>query len=176
MILNAEIAISGEKIILNKISNAQKCNELEFDLNLNEFQVSKLAELSNDTIEIHTSNVGKLYGVLNGLMDLFFEYNGKYYILDWKSNYLGDDLNDYTPDKLNEAMNENNYHLQYLIYTYAAKKFLEFKIKDFDYEKQFGGVIYLFLRGVRKASDNGIFTSKPSLDEINHLDNILSGK
>lgn len=176
VILNTEIAISGEKITLNKISNIQKCNELEFDLNLNEFQVSKLADLSNDTIEIHTSNVGKLYGVLNGLMDLFFEYNGKYYILDWKSNYLGDNLNDYAPDKLNEAMNENNYHLQYLIYTYAAKKFLEYKIQGFDYEKQFGGVIYLFLRGVREGSNTGIFTAKPSLKEMTTLETILSDK
>jgi exodeoxyribonuclease V beta subunit len=177
VILNTEISISGgEKITLNKISNAQKCNELEFDLNLNEFQVSKLADLSNDTIDIHTSNAGKLYGILNGLMDLFFEYNGKYYILDWKSNYLGDDLNDYATDKLDDVMNENNYHLQYLIYTYAAKRFLEFKIQDFDYEKHFGGVIYLFLRGVREGSDTGFFTTIPSLAEINALDAILSGK
>ena len=118
----------------------------------------------------------EVMGIMNGLMDMFFEHNGKYYILDWKSNYLGDDLNDYTPDKLNEAMNENNYHLQYLIYTYAAKKFLEFKIKNFNYEEQFGGVIYFFLRGVREGSDKGIFTAKPSLSEINALDTILSGK
>jgi exodeoxyribonuclease V beta subunit len=176
VILTTEITGLDESIFLDRISNAQKCNELEFDINLNEFQVSQLATLSTDRIEIHTSNAGKLYGVLNGLMDLFFHYNGKYYILDWKSNYLGDDLNDYAPDKLNEAMNENNYHLQYLIYTYAAKKYLEFKITNFDYSKQFGGVIYLFLRGVRPGSNTGIFVTKPTVQQIEALDEIFTGK
>ena len=175
VILTTEITGLEDSIFLDRISNAQKCNELEFDINLNEFQVSQLATLSTDRIEIHTSNAGKLYGVLNGLMDLFFHYNGKYYILDWKSNYLGDDLNDYAPDKLNEAMNENNYHLQYLIYTYAAKKYLEFKITNFDYSKQFGGVIYLFLRGVRPGSNTGVFVTKPTEHQISALDTIFSG-
>ncbi len=63
-----------------------------------------------------------------------------------------------------------------LFIPFALKKYLQVKIPDFNYEQHFGGVIYLFLRGVRQGSNSGIFNAKPSLDEINHLDNILSGK
>ncbi len=93
--------------------------------------------------------------------------------MDWKSNYLGDTLEDYAHDKLNDAMNENNYHLQYLIYTLAAKKYLTTRIKDFEYEKHFGGVMYLFLRGVRKDTSYGVFLKRPTEDSIGKLENIL---
>ena len=74
------------------------------------------------------------------------------------------------------AMNESNYHLQYLIYTLAAKKYLEGRLPSFDYETQFGGVIYLFVRGIRYGTDAGIFTCKPSLSKIAKLEDTLTYK
>ena len=82
-------------------------------------------------------------------------------------------LEQYAPGALNEAMNESNYHLQYLIYTLATKKYLENRIPGFDYEKDFGGVLYLFVRGMREGTNNGIFYCKPSLEVIESLDRIL---
>jgi exodeoxyribonuclease V beta subunit len=80
----------------------------------------------------------------------------------------------YDEDKLTEAMNESNYHLQYCIYTVAIKRFLESKLGDsFDYDKHFGGVIYLFLRGVRKGKSTGIYTNKLPLEKVKKLENIL---
>jgi len=58
-------------------------------------------------------------------------------------------------------MKENNYHLQHLIYTAAVDLFLKSRIPDYDFAKHFGGVIYVFLRGTRKGSANGIFTTRP---------------
>ncbi len=173
-ILNTPINIAGENILLSEVSNSQKLNEMEFDMNMSGFSVGALNGLSDETRTIRSINVGELYGVLNGLMDLFFEYNGKYYILDWKSNYLGDSLEDYTPDKLNEAMNENNYHLQYMIYTYAADRFLKSRMPGYEYDKHFGGVIYLFLRGVRKDKETGIFVNRPTKDDLEMMDKIFS--
>ena len=113
-------------------------------------------------------------GLLNGLIDLFFEYNGKYYILDWKSNYLGDDLSFYEgEDKMREAMNEGNYHLQYLIYTVAVKKYLEQRLPKFDYERHFGGAIYVYFRGARAGESSGIYTNKPALDKVERLEQIF---
>jgi exodeoxyribonuclease V beta subunit len=86
---------------------------------------------------------------------------------------LGDTLEDYAPDKLNEAMNENNYHLQYMIYTYAADRFLKARMAEYDYEKHFGGVIYLFIRGVRKDKDTGIFAHRPTREDMEKLDGIF---
>lgn len=111
---------------------------------------------------------------MNGKVDLFFEHQGKYYILDWKSNYLGNSVADYDAGSLAAAMNENNYHLQYFIYTVAVKKYLESRIPGFDYEKQFGGVIYCFVRGVRNVSGQGIFTTKPDLKKIRLLEALLT--
>jgi len=172
-ILQVKIRIFEQDILLNNISNAQKVNEIEFDINMPAFSVGALNSLSDETRTIKSINAGVLYGVLNGLMDMFFEYDGKYYILDWKSNYLGDTLEDYAPDKLNEAMNENNYHLQYMIYTYAADRFLKARMAEYDYEKHFGGVIYLFIRGVRKDKDTGIFAHRPTREDMEKLDGIF---
>ena len=173
-VLNTSISTGTDQIFLSNISPDKRINELEFDFTIPVFKTSDLRALSDDRIEVSVKDLQEIEGMMNGKVDLFFEYNGKYYILDWKSNYLGDSLSDYSADKLALAMNENNYHLQYLIYTLAVKKYLESRLPDFDYESQFGGVIYLFLRGIRKCSDTGIFTHKPSIEKMDALKRILS--
>ena len=67
-------------------------------------------------------------------------------------------------------MKGNNYNLQYYIYTLAMKRYLEKKLPGFDYEKHFGGVIYLFLRGVRNDNSTGVFYAKPALHQIENLE------
>jgi exodeoxyribonuclease V beta subunit len=71
-------------------------------------------------------------------------------------------------------MNENNYHLQYLIYALALEKYLKYKLINFDFEKQFGGVISLFLRGNRKGETYGVYTQNVSQDELDKLKTILN--
>ena len=78
---------------------------------------------------ISTKQNENIEGVLHGFIDLFFECNGKYYILDWKSNFLGDTVDDYANNKLVGAMSDSNYHLQYIIYSLAIKKYLTSKEK-----------------------------------------------
>ena len=110
-------------------------------------------------------------GLLTGFIDLLFKHEDKFYILDWKSNYLGDDLSYYDgEDKMKAAMNEGNYHLQYLIYSVAVKNYLEQRIPDFNYEEHFGGVIYVFLRGARKEQQSGIYTNRPTLEQVEKLE------
>ncbi len=172
-VLDSNITIDGEHISLREISNGSKKNEMEFDLRtenvdlvgLNNFQAGEGIELGCNTQHLAKS------GLLNGLIDLFFFHNGKYYILDWKSNYLGDDLNCYEgKENLNTAMNEGNYHLQYLIYTVALKKYLDQRLNNFDFDRDFGGVIYMFLRGNRSGESSGVFTNKPTLDQVKALE------
>jgi exodeoxyribonuclease V beta subunit len=113
---------------------------------------------------------------MNGLMDLFFEWEGKFYILDWKSNYLGDRVEDYSEEQLKTAMAENNYHLQYHLYTLAAVRYLQSRIPEFDYDSQFGGVIYLFVRGVRRGRREGIFFTMPDRKVIEGMDALFRGQ
>jgi len=155
---------------LAEIISDKKLPELEFYYNFNQLNTKLLSKrFPKVSSEIH----GTKKGVMNGFIDLFFEHNGMYYILDWKSNYLGSDMEFYKTEALDNAMTESNYHLQYLIYTLAVHRYLKAKIPDYNYSKHFGGVIYLFLRGARVGKPSGVYFHKPSLTDIEYLDSSL---
>ncbi len=88
----------------------------------------------------------RLEGFLTGFVDLLFEHGGKWYIVDWKSNHLGDRAEDYGHDAMMRVMIEHHYLLQYHLYTVAAHRYLQSRIPDWSYERDFGGVFYIFLR------------------------------
>lgn len=178
-VLFTNIGGEGAPFTLSQVDWHRRMTELEFDFPVPVFQLHDLHALSDDQVSIMIRNFqglsgNKLEGIMNGKVDLFFEHGGRYYILDWKSNYLGNDLQDYSPAALAAAMNANNYHLQYLIYTVAVKKYLESRLGQFDYATQFGGVIYVFVRGVRAGRDTGIFTHKPAAEKIAALERIIT--
>lgn len=168
-VLGATINVGEESFKLSDVNSFKCIHELEFDFNVENFIPGNLNQLSTTDVTIDAKPFPILEGVMNGKIDLFFEHNNKYYVLDWKSNFLGDALADYETANLNLAMNENNYHLQYLIYALAVKKYLESRLSSFNYKYQFGGVIYLFVRGMRNDSQTGIFTAKPDISTIGNL-------
>ncbi|HVI46719.1 MAG TPA: UvrD-helicase domain-containing protein [Chitinophaga sp.] len=170
------IDINGDHLKLASIGRHKRLTELEFDFPVPGFQSAQLNKLSDEhlTVNVKRFSEQELEGMMNGKIDLFFEHANRYYILDWKSNYLGSNQEDYSQTALAQAMNESNYHLQYLIYTVAVKKYLENRIPGFDYHTQFGGVIYCFVRGIRNNSNSGIFTTKPSFEKIQVLEKLLT--
>ena len=94
--------------------------------------------------------------LLKGFIDLLFRVDGKYYILDWKTNMASD--NDYSQESIRKMMDDSDYCLQYKIYTVAVIKWLQKYHKGFDHQKHFGGVFYLFVRGIKNDdSDDGVF-------------------
>ncbi|CNI13352.1 exonuclease V subunit beta [Yersinia aldovae] len=116
-------------------------------------------------------------GMLKGFIDLVFCWQGKYYLLDYKSNWLGEDSSAYTYDAMAQAMAEHRYDLQYQLYTLALHRYLRHRLADYDYERDFGGVIYLFLRGVEPQNPaNGIFSCRPEWELIEGMDRVFSGK
>ncbi|PZP45264.1 MAG: hypothetical protein DI598_13535, partial [Pseudopedobacter saltans] len=177
-VLNLDIEIGGESFQLNQITKNKRLSELEFDFPFQHFDYDQVRFVLKDYCSVNTRrfDMDTLDGLMNGKIDLFFEHNGKYYLMDWKSNYLGYNLTDYNKDGVLAAMNENNYHLQYLLYIVAAKRMLASQLPYFNYEKQFGGVVYLFLRGVRKGFKSGIFTAKPPYRIIAALENLFVWK
>src|SRR5699024_6933259 len=163
-VLNAEIYGNNKTFRMSAIMPSDCLSEMEFNFPVSLFTPARLTALREDGIEITEMIWGQIEGIVNGYIDLFFRYEDKYYILDWKSNYLGSQVADYAPKYLDQAMTESNYHLQYLLYTYAAKKYLESRLGDeFNYEADFGGVLYLFLRGMREGERNGVFYTKPDM-------------
>ena len=92
-------------------------------------------------------------GHLKGMIDLFFFYQDKYYLVDWKSNWLGPDCHYYVENHLKTAMEENDYFLQARLYQEALRKYLRL-LDDRPFENIFGGVYYIFLRGL---SGGGVY-------------------
>lgn len=116
-------------------------------------------------------------GMLRGFIDMVFDVEGRYYLVDWKSNYLGPGIEDYREDRLQAVMKREVYILQYHLYAVALHKFLGAKIRDYGYERHFGGIYYLFLRGIdaEKGGDYGIFFDRPAYDLIEQLTSYLTG-
>jgi exodeoxyribonuclease V beta subunit len=172
--LNANISFAVNAFQLSSLSREKRKNEFEFNFAIpNDFNISELENvLDDETRKIQTNN-NKVKGMMTGFIDLFFEHDNKYYILDWKSNFLGDSITDFDRVGVEQAMNESNYHLQYLIYALALDKYLTSKLPGFDFEQQFGGVIYLFLRGNREGEQTGVFTQKVTNEELTKLKNVL---
>jgi exodeoxyribonuclease V beta subunit len=167
---------AGSELTLDKVSWEDRLSELEFDFPLTEFVTNRLGELSDGTdTPFFIRPNEQLEGIMNGKVDLVFRFGGKYWILDWKSNHLGDRVEDYSVSRVREAMAENNYHLQYHIYTVALRKHLRACLPDFDYERDFGGCIYLFVRGMRVGADTGIFFHKPEVNLIDEMEGVLTG-
>ncbi|NTU58677.1 MAG: exodeoxyribonuclease V subunit beta [Chlorobiaceae bacterium] len=117
-------------------------------------------------------------GMLMGFMDMVFESGGRYWLLDWKSNHLGNSVEEYRKEALRKAMVENLYPLQYLLYTVALDRYLSLRVPGYCYANHFGGVIYVFLRGVSTAigEETGFFRDLPSEELIRELGAILIEK
>jgi exodeoxyribonuclease V beta subunit len=75
-----------------------------------------------------------------------------FWLVDYKSNWLGGEPTAYRRERLDEAMAREAYLLQYLIYTVALHRYLRLRLPDYNYQRHFGGVFYLFLRGMDPAS------------------------
>ena len=160
---------------LNQISRSDRLDEMEFHFPL----------ASNDGLSDYLEESGllpldgfkvKLDGMMTGLIDVLFRVNGKYFIADYKSNYLGYSGTDYTDAQLEQAIDSHHYQLQYMIYTVAVHRMLKAKQPDYDYNKHFGGVFYLFLRGMNGSDQSGIYQDKPDLQLIEQLDTLLCGQ
>ncbi|MEJ5174892.1 exodeoxyribonuclease V subunit beta [Erwinia sp. MYb416] len=117
----------------------------------------------------------QVQGMLKGFIDLVFCWQGKYYLLDYKSNWLGEDSSAYTRPAMAQAMQSHRYDLQYQLYTLALHRYLRHRLADYDYERHFGGVIYLFLRGLDGTEgSNGIYSTRPQADFVTALDQLFA--
>ncbi|OOF83172.1 exodeoxyribonuclease V subunit beta [Rodentibacter ratti] len=114
-----------------------------------------------------------IQGMIRGTIDLVFRHQGKYYLLDYKSNFLGESWADYAPQCLEKAMLHHHYDWQYLLYTLALHRYLKTVDSHYDYERDFGGVFYLFLRGMNGESQSGVFFDRPSAQLINELEEVF---
>ncbi len=169
--------LDQQQLILSNTAPSQRLVEMEFLLPINVLTAPALNNVAHahDSLSAQAGDLGfdNVSGMLKGFIDLIFEYQGKYYVLDWKSNHLGDDVSCYHGDALREAMADHRYDLQYQIYALALHRFLASRLANYNYHEHFGGVYYLFLRGMDGSSDNGIFHTQPSEAFLHALDALI---
>ncbi|HHF3477558.1 TPA: exodeoxyribonuclease V subunit beta [Haemophilus influenzae] len=115
----------------------------------------------------------QIQGMVRGSIDLVFRHNGKYYLVDYKSNFLGSTLASYNQEALKKEMLHSHYDWQYLIYTLALHRYLKNVLPRYDYDRNFGGVFYLFLRGMNGEPQSGVFYDRPSVELITELDGVF---
>jgi exodeoxyribonuclease V beta subunit len=116
-------------------------------------------------------------GMLRGFIDMIFHFGGRYYLVDWKSNFLGGSIEDYERKKLDGVMEKEFYILQYHIYTVALHQFLGSRLKDYNFDEHFGGALYLFIRGMdpSRGAGYGVFFDRPELRLVNNLSRYFTG-
>ncbi len=165
-ITRADIRLDSNSFVLADIPNPARLNELEFFFDFKRWDLASFPAEGGPLQSMRIAHPG----IMHGYIDLMFEHGGKYYILDWKSNHLGYHTDDYDRDGLLKAMVDNNYTLQYHVYALAATRYLRAQLPAFDYQKHFGGVIYLFIRGARKGQTSGVFTALPKESTLEWLE------
>jgi exodeoxyribonuclease V beta subunit len=116
-----------------------------------------------------------LNGMFKGFIDLTFEHEGRYYVADYKSNWLGVDDDAYTAQAMENAILDNRYDLQYVLYLLALHRQLKARLADYDYDRHMGGAVYLFVRGARATSQGAWFT-RPPRKLIESLDLLFHGR
>ncbi|MBM4939964.1 exodeoxyribonuclease V subunit beta [Vibrio parahaemolyticus] len=172
--------LDGKSLLLNQKAPSQRLVEMEFLLPIEVLSAPALNRViqRHDPLSAKAGDLGfqTVQGMLKGFIDLVFEHQGKYYVLDWKSNHLGDDVTHYHGEALKSAMADHRYDLQYQIYALALHRFLRSRLANYQYDHHFGGVYYLFLRGMDGQSDHGIFAAKPTLEFLQEMDRLIDGQ
>ncbi|ALR77920.1 exodeoxyribonuclease V subunit beta [[Enterobacter] lignolyticus] len=174
--------LTGAGVSLSQLSDKDKQVELEFYLpieSLLEPQQLDALIRRHDPLSAGCPPLDfrRVSGMLKGFIDLVFRHDGRYYLLDYKSNWLGESHEAYTRPAMEQAMQSHRYDLQYQLYSLALHRYLRHRLADYDYERHFGGVIYLFLRGMDGSdSGQGIFTTRPSQALVDGLDALFAGQ
>ncbi len=197
--------VRGERLVLSSLGRADTVRELAFELRARDADARRIAAAvaRHYPLPFAPEAIGgaRWSGYLRGFVDLVFRVDGRYYLADWKSNLLGTSFDAYGPEALARAMRDHAYALQFCLYTLALHRHLAVRVPDYRYDRHFGGVFYLFLRGVAPASapasesspataagsagpsdgvrvagaQSGVYVARPPFELIRVLEGLLPG-
>ena len=176
--------LNQDGLCLAEVSADRRLNELEFSYPLANLRADALRKV----LERHGQNIGPfqemienlefspLRGYMKGYIDLVFEADGRFWLVDYKSNWLGAETAAYRGERLAAVMAREAYVLQYLIYTVALHRYLQWRLPDYDYQRHFGGIFYLFLRGMDPVlgAECGVFHDRPAPALVLALDHLMA--
>jgi len=183
------LTLGDDECCFSKLDARSLATEVPFLLRLggsSEFTTRKLAqafESSTDSLihdygkRVRAMSVAGLQGFLAGFVDLVFEANGKWFVADYKTNFLGPNVSDYSAERLDAAMFEHDYLLQAGLYSVAVGRLLEQRLPTFNLATDFGGVVYLFLRGFPTDGppETGVWHHRPEAKFVKALSDALDG-
>lgn len=170
---------------LSSLKAAERINEMEFYFPLNPVTPGKLKKafkksgrrnrIGQFPARLERLSFAPSLGFMKGYIDMVFRHQGRFYLLDWKSNYLGPTFDHYHQLCLQQTMEANYYTLQYHIYALALHQYLRYQQPDYRYEKNFGGIFYIFIRGVNelKGPQYGVFYDLPDPALVHSLGQTL---
>ena len=165
-VVKTPLSDNDPNFCLMNIAESQCLKETPFYLALAEINVQKINTVLQNTPAYQSLSSKTISGYLTGFIDLICEYNGQYYVMDYKTNYLAD----YKENDLTLAMREHNYGLQYWLYSVVLHRYLQNRLPDYDYEQHFGGVRYLFVRGMQpERAASGVYQDRPDKVRLDKL-------
>ncbi|OGB72768.1 MAG: exodeoxyribonuclease V subunit beta [Burkholderiales bacterium RIFOXYC12_FULL_65_23] len=168
--------LAGPGVALAQLESFR--SELEFWLPLDRMDTSRVDQVCRTHLLAGIARPqlqgSQLHGMLMGFADLVFEHEGRYWVLDYKSNWLGADDGAYGQDALVQAMAQHRYDVQAALYLLALHRLLASRLGSaYDPERQLGGAVYLFLRGIHGPAQ-GSCCLQPSLECLTALDAMLA--
>lgn len=151
--------------------------EMEFNYLLADADIGRLRQVctAHSESELVPIPSRRLAGLMNGKIDLVFRHDGRFHILDYKSNRLGPCLSDYAPESLRQAMDAHHYRFQALLYAVAVDRYLAQRIADYDRARHLGDCYYLFIRAVGLDDAAGIWRHRFSDALMTDIQNVLAG-
>ncbi|MFU8788902.1 MAG: exodeoxyribonuclease V subunit beta [Methylobacter sp.] len=163
---------------LMNLPENQCLKEMPFYLSMQAIDAAQINDILQGTPAFQPLTAKRMCGYLTGFIDLICAFpdaedakNSRYFVMDYKTNSLPD----YSPDSLTQAMREHNYGLQYWIYTVVLHRYLQTRLPDYDYGSHFGGVRYLFVRGMKPDQPmSGVYQDRPDLARVEALAALFS--
>lgn len=155
---------------LADIDTARCIKEMEFYFHLHNSSTGEVNDILAEEQTVGLLSPKRLEGFLTGFVDLVFEHDGMFYIIDYKTNNLGHRAEAYHEDRLIEEMAAHNYGLQYWLYSLVLHRYLKNFMPQYAYDIHFGGILYLFVRGMDGVSSRGVFHRKPKACTLERLE------
>lgn len=184
-VLNTALAGQFGNLVLAELSRDARLNELEFFYPLRPIDAQGLSKifqhyhLPTPSLDLSSERLTfkPVQGFMKGFIDMVCCWEGRYYLIDYKSHFLGQRPEDYAQPQLAQVMKQERYVWQYHLYAVALHRYLSHRIPDYDYTQHFGGVYYLFLRGIQadNSENYGVFYDLPQPALIQALSAYLGG-
>ncbi|MEQ1559251.1 MAG: exodeoxyribonuclease V subunit beta [Methyloglobulus sp.] len=164
------LSTTKQTFCLMNLADNQCIKEMPFYLSLPALNTQHINKILRHKPTYQLLNHKQMSGYLTGFIDLICEYDNRYYVMDYKTN----SLSDYHVTTLTHAMREHNYGLQYWLYCVVLHQYLQNRVADYRYSDHFGGVRYLFVRGMEPDRPmSGVFEDLPDLKTLEALAELL---